>query len=51
MSSASPSIQLAKLGEASKWLSAIARSKRSLLGKNESRSITPIFVSDGVWIF
>src|SRR6185436_2579749 len=48
MSRDSPSIQLEKLGEASKLFNDIARSKRSLAGKNESKSITPILVIGGV---
>jgi hypothetical protein len=48
MSSDSPSIQLAKLGDASRLFNDIASTKRSLAGKNDSKSITPIFVSGGV---
>ena len=46
----SPSIQAPKPGAASRLLSDIARAKRSLDGKNASRSSTPTRFTGGVWI-
>jgi len=46
----SPSIQAPKPGAASRLLSDIASAKRSLEGKNASRSSTPTRFTGGVWI-
>ena len=48
MSSGSPSIHAPKPAHASRLLSAIASSKRSFAGKNDSTSITPM---RGRWVF
>ena len=51
MSSGSPSSHASKPGEARRLFRLMASSKRSLAGKNDSRSITPIRVTGGDWIW
>ena len=49
ISSASPSIQAAKPGAASRLFNCMARANRSLEGKKDSRSSTPTFATGGDW--
>ena len=50
MSSGSPSIQALEAGRGEQVVERIASAKRSLAGKNDSRSSTPTRFTGGVWI-
>ena len=50
MSSGSPWSHVSKPGAASRLFSRMASAKRSLAGKNDSRSITPTRLNGGFWI-
>ena len=50
ISSGSPSSQAANVGDASRWLQRIARSRRRGAGRNDSRSNTPTVSNGGFWI-